>query len=158
MSGEDRAPEDRATEGSESLEVGRIVRAGLERVFTAWTDPSMIVHWWGADGVTCPEASVDLRVGGSYRIANATPDGQVMWITGSFLTVDRPNRLAYTWTMEPLGDDNHYSLVEVAFDEVPDGTAITVIQTKIADPTTREIHLGGWLGCLDGLEKLLAEV
>jgi uncharacterized protein YndB with AHSA1/START domain len=116
----------------------------------------MIVQWWGAGDVTCPGAEVDLRVGGSYRIANQTPDGQTMWITGTFNRVEPPERLEYTWAMEPVSADSHRSIVKVAFAEGPDGTQITVSQSQIADPETREVHLQGWVGCLDGIERLLS--
>src|SRR5581483_12056335 len=82
------------------LEVRRAVRASQQRVFELWTDPGEIVQWWGPPGVTCPEATVDLRVGGEYRIANRFPDGQIVWIHGRFEVIDEPNRLVYTWQIE----------------------------------------------------------
>jgi uncharacterized protein YndB with AHSA1/START domain len=141
--------------GSQELTVTRRVRAGRDRVFETWTDPDMIPRWWGAGGVTCPEAEVDLRVGGSYRIANQTPDGDVLWVTGTFRHIEPPARLVYTWTTEPVTGDSRHSLVEVTFDEASDGTIVTITETRIADTETRDVHLHGWLGCLDGLDQLL---
>lgn len=141
--------------GSDSLTVTRTVRADRARVFETWTDPDKIPLWWGAGDVTCPEAEVDLRIGGIYRIANRTPDGQIMWITGTYQHIEPPARLAYTWTMEPIDEQSRYSLVEVTFDETGEGTTITITETLIADAPTREVHLQGWLGCLDGIKLLL---
>ena len=62
------------------LEVSRTIRADRESVFDAWTDPAKIVEWWGAGGVTCPEAEMNVAAGGTYRIANLTPSVQTMWI------------------------------------------------------------------------------
>lgn len=138
------------------LEVSRLIKADRERVFAAWTDPQMIVKWWGAGGVSCTAAEMDLRIGGVYRIANEAPDGTTMWITGSFSRVDPPHDLAYTWAMEPVTDETSYSLVEVRFDETGEGTLVTVVQTRIASPEAREVHLQGWVGCLEGLDVLLA--
>jgi uncharacterized protein YndB with AHSA1/START domain len=53
----------------------RTIRASVERVFEAWTQPELLRAWWGPRPVTCSGADVDLRVGGKYRIVNALPDG-----------------------------------------------------------------------------------
>ena len=141
---------------TEHLEVTRTIRAGRQRVFDAWTSPDMIVQWWGAGGITCPEAQFDLTVGGIYRIANQSPDGAVMWITGTFSHIDPPISLTYTWAMEPVDLEAEPSIVEVTFDEVDDGTLVTVRQTRISSAEERTMHLAGWNGCLDGLRELLA--
>lgn len=48
-------------------------RASPERIFDAFTDPEQLVRWWWPEGFTCPAAEVDLRVGGTYRIAMKWP-------------------------------------------------------------------------------------
>lgn len=138
------------------LEVSRLIRADQQRVFAAWTDPAQIVQWWGAGGVVCTQAEMDLVVGGTYRIANKTPEGATMWITGTFEQVDPPRQLIYTWATEPVTVDTDHSLVNVSFEPTDDGTMVTVTQTQIATPQAREIHLQGWIGCLQGLDDLLS--
>lgn len=140
---------------TEQLEVTRVIKASPHRLFEAWTNPDMIVQWWGAGGVSCPMAEMDLAVGGRYRIANETPDGNTMWITGTFSRVESPTELAYTWAMEPVGPETVHSLVEVTFHPEADGTRVTVRQTRIASREARQMHLDGWIGCLDGLDRLL---
>jgi len=83
-----------------SLVVRRTIRAPVERVFEAWTRPEQILRWWGPRPVTCSEAEVDLRVGGSYRIGNLLPDGKVLFIFGQFEVVEPPQRLVYGWHLE----------------------------------------------------------
>ena len=137
------------------LEVSRLIRADQDRVFSAWTDPAMIVQWWGAGGVKCTAAEIDLTVGGAYRIANQAPDGTTMWITGTFSQVNPPHNLAYTWAMEPITNNSTHSFVEVKFQEKEEGTLVSIIQTQIDSPEAREIHLQGWIGCLEGLDQLM---
>lgn len=143
--------------GAKSLEISRTVHARPERVFAAWTEPDQIVQWWGPHGVTCTEAHVDLKPGGRYRLANRQPDGQVMWITGTYDRVEPPHLLQYTWTSEPITEDSDYSLVRVTFEECADGTLVTVSHTNISTATAREMYLGGWTGCLAGLDQLVSE-
>ncbi len=143
--------------GHERLLVRREIATAPERVFEAWTDPSLIVRWWGAGGVKCTAAEMDVEVGGTYRIANLRPDGVTVWITGTFREVDPPSRLAYTWAMEPVDSDTDHSLVEVTFDGDDDTTLVTVVHTRIPDADAREMNEDGWLGCLEGLARLMPE-
>ena len=46
----------------------RIYDASPEKVWQAWTDAALIKQWWGPDNVSIPEAEVDARVGGKYRV------------------------------------------------------------------------------------------
>lgn len=142
-------------QATEKLEVSRFIKAEPQRVFDAWTDPAMIMKWWGAGGITCPQAEVDLTVGGSYRIANRTPDGHTMWIAGTFTHIDRPSALVYTWAMEPVEPDQPHSIVDVQFERSPGGTTVTINQSRIATVEARDMHLHGWNGCLEGLGTLL---
>ena len=57
------------------IEVRRLIRAPVERIFAAWTQPDQLRSWWGPPGVRCVEVSVDLSIGGAYRIVNELPNG-----------------------------------------------------------------------------------
>lgn len=136
----------------EPLTITRVVRAPRDRVFAAWTDPNLLVQWWGPGPITCPEAHVDLRVGGSYRIANKEEDGSITWISGSFAAVDPPARLAYSWEVSILdGDPTH---VSVEFNAHPEGTEVVVTHSSFANEAIRDMHGQGWAGCFDKLEAL----
>ena len=43
-----------------------MVQAPLAQVFEVMTDPEQVAEWWGPDGFTCPEVTLDLKVGGAY--------------------------------------------------------------------------------------------
>ena len=142
------------------LHLSRDVPATPDRVFRAWTSPDQIVRWWGGGGVTCPTAEVDLRPGGLYRIANAMPDGNLTWISGTFEVVDRPSRLVYTWSVEPPDGSpapGEPSVVEVEFQAIDGGTRLTINQTRIPSLDARQLFEAGWNGCLDGLRDLLSD-
>lgn len=142
--------------GDRAVTITRLLKASPERVFSAWTDPEQLLQWWGPPGVECTEAEVELSPGGRYRLANVQPDGAEIWITGVFLEIVRPTLLHYTWTTEPVTDSSYHSEVTVTFEEVDDGTKITVLHERIADDQIRASHGAGWAGCLSGLTELLA--
>jgi uncharacterized protein YndB with AHSA1/START domain len=143
-----------STSSSITLVVRRVIDANAEFLFGAWTQPELLVRWWGPKGITCPEAHIELRPGGRLRIANRFPDGRVAWIHGVFEHVEPPRRLVYTWQ---LGDaPASTERVTVRFE--PRGSACEVIVTheRIPDAPTRDQHALGWEGCLDGLKRVAA--
>jgi uncharacterized protein YndB with AHSA1/START domain len=132
------------------LVVRRTIRAPVDRVFAAWTQPEQIRQWWGPRPVTCPHAEVDLRVGGRYRIGNLLPDGAVVWISGEFEEIAE-DRLVYTWSMDPGAP---FQRVTVRFEPRNGGTEVIIVHERIVSEAAYESHLEGWQGCLDGLERL----
>ena len=89
------------TAATHSLRVSRIIRADPDTLFRAWTDPRELMHWWRqeGDGWTFAGASIDLRVGGRYRLGMTGPDGKTHVAVGD-RAVHRPVRLAFTWDWE----------------------------------------------------------
>src|SRR5713226_2065276 len=83
------------TAATHSLRVSRIIRADPERVFRAWTDPRELMRWWRqeGDGWAFAGASIDLRVGGRYRLSMTRPDGKTHVAVGVYRDVQRPVRL-----------------------------------------------------------------
>lgn len=136
-----------------SLVARRIIRASAERLFAAWTDPDQLRSWWGPRPVTCSGAEVDLRVGGRYRILNELPDDRTLTIEGEFQVVDPPRRLVYTWR---AGEDME-SRVTVLFEPRGDATEVIVVHEQIPGEHIRQSHGLGWTGCLDGLERHVAD-
>ena len=134
-----------------TLEVTRHIKADPARVFAAWTRPDLLVQWWGPAGVSCPEAAVDLKVGGAYAIANQTPHG-VVWIRGEFVEVEPPDRLVYTWGLGGADPDER---VTVTFTASSGGTDVAVVHEHIPSQEAHDQHNAGWQGCLDGLVELV---
>ena len=138
-----------------TLTLSRLIKADTERVFDAWIDPEKIQKWWGPGTTTCPEAHVDLRVGGVIRIANLIEDGSIIWINGEFEEVNRPERLVYSWSMGTAMTEA--TRVTVEFVPRDAGTEVVITHERFANSNVRDRHLMGWGGCLDGLEKFLGE-
>jgi uncharacterized protein YndB with AHSA1/START domain len=139
-----------------SLVVRRTIQAPAPRVFEAWTRPEQLRRWWGPRPVTCSEAEVDLRVGGSYRIGNLLPDGKVLFIFGQFEVVEAPKRLVYSWHLQLAdGTVTESSRVSVRFEAHERSTEVIVVHERIDSEATRADHEHGWTGCLDNLATLL---
>ena len=58
-----------------SLSLTRILDAPRELVWQVWTDPQHVVNWWGPDGFTNTNQSMDVSPGGFWRFVMHGPDG-----------------------------------------------------------------------------------
>src|SRR6185436_4168853 len=89
-----------------TLELKRIVPAAPSVVFTAFSDALELAKWWGPRGFTTPSIEFEPRVGESYRIEMQPPEGDHFSLTGVFLEVAPPARLAYTFVWEEPDPDD----------------------------------------------------
>jgi uncharacterized protein YndB with AHSA1/START domain len=144
----------KSADASLVLVVRRTIAATPERLFDAWTRPEQLRQWWGPARVTCTAAEIDLRAGGSYRIANQFPDGRVVWISGEFLCIERPRELGYTWRLSSQPEP--HERVTVRFDRRGAHTEVIVTHERIRHAADRERHEQGWTGCLQGLDTFIA--
>ena len=137
--------------GELNLHLERVLRARREVVFGACTDPEQLAKWWGPRGFTAPSIELDLRVGGSYRIAMQPPEGDLFYLSGEFREVDSPHRLAYTFRWEEPDPDDRETVVTLSFRDLGDSTGLTLDQGPFATEGRYELHHAGWS---DGLERL----
>ena len=82
------------------VEIVRTIDAPRARVFNAWTDPAELRRWWGPGEFLCPEAEVDLRCNGAYRLVMQPTAGDPFVLAGTYREVTPPERLVYTWRWE----------------------------------------------------------
>lgn len=144
----------RPAEALPALALVRTVAAPRERVFRAWTDPTELARWWWPPRFQTTY-EVDLRVGGAYRFRSIhLPDIGVLAVSGTFLEVDPPARLVYTWRWE--GTDDPETQVAVEFSDRGRHTEITITHAGFSDAPDRANHEQGWNDCLVRLVDLAA--
>ncbi len=139
-----------------SLSLRRVMKAPPERVYAAWTDPQMILRWWGPTGATPLTAETDVRVGGRFRMTFSTQDGEMHDVSGEYLEVEPARKLVFTWRWITLPPERQ-SLVTVTLK--PSGTETVLILTheQFFDQAARDGHKYGWTGALDKLAAFMAE-
>jgi uncharacterized protein YndB with AHSA1/START domain len=137
------------------LRIERTFDASAEAVFDAWTSPEVMRRWMhcAADWET-PEAEVDLRVGGRVRVVMRKPDGSEAQMEGEYTLIDRPRRLVMNWTFDD--DPSNEQVIELSFTESEGSTRVLLVNSGISTDARRDGQDGGWRGCLDQLERLLA--
>jgi uncharacterized protein YndB with AHSA1/START domain len=118
-------------------------------VFAMFVDPSKLVRWIGIS------AELEPRPGGRFRF-EISP-GQ--FCEGSYLEVDPPARLSFTWGWsEPaMGVPPGSSLVEVELTELDGSTRLRLCHRGL--PTqARQMHSDGWDHFLAQLSAVAATI
>ena len=105
--------------------VRRRIRATPEELFDAWTDPEGMREWMCPGDVISAQIRLDPRVGGALVIIMRGPT-ETWEHTGEFRVVERPSKLAFTWTANNM--DGQITLVSVEFIAVS-GTETELILT-----------------------------
>lgn len=145
-----------AQPGELTLDLRRVLAAPRATVYRACTDPDQLAQWWGPRGFTSPGMELDVRVGGSYRIAMQPPDGELFYLAGEFLDVDPPARLSYTFRWEDPDPDDRETVVTMSLADLGGSTELTVSQGAFATEPRLELHRAGWTDSFDRLEALLS--
>jgi len=142
--------------GELTVKLSSRVQAPPRRVFEAMTDPNQVAEWWGPEGFTCPEVTLDVRVGGPYRIAMQPPEGELFYLVGEYVEVSPPSRLAYTFRWEPPDPDDRETVARLALRESAGATEIKLTQGPFVTAARRELHEAGWTDTFARLARHLA--
>ena len=138
-----------------TLQLRRTFAAPREKVFRAWTDPQELKKWFGPEGYSTPIAEVDLRAGGKYRLGMMKlPQGEVLYVVGTYREIRPPEKLVYTWSWEAqpeLGE----TLVTVEFRDLGRSTEVMLTHELFPNEKARQQHEKGWSSILDKLAQIL---
>ena len=108
----------------------RVVRAPVELVFKAWTDPDHLKNWWGPAGFTNTFHEYDLRPGGMWRFVMHGPDKGNYVNECEFVKIEKPYLVAWKRHSKPLFK------VAATFEEVVEGQ--TKVLFRMVFDTTEE--------------------
>jgi uncharacterized protein YndB with AHSA1/START domain len=142
-------------ESAQVVRIERTFEATAEDVFDAWTNPEVIGRWfrpgrgWGE-----ASAELDLRVGGKVSVVMRAPDGSEVRAGGEYTLIERPHRLAFTWTFDD--DPSNEQLIELEFTEQDGATTVLFVNSNISAEERRDQQYEGWRACLENMERVLA--
>ncbi len=123
------------------------IQATPEQVFAYLTDPEKLVKWQTS------AASVDLRVGGEFSMDVAS--GHIA--RGSFVEIDRPRRLVYTfgWDGHPVVAPGS-TRIEIELEQDGDYTLLHFVHSGLPNDDEVAAHTKGWNHYLARLEVAAA--
>ena len=144
-----------AEEAAKVVRIERTFEASAEDVFDAWTSEEVIRRWFiPQDGWQEPSAEVDLRVGGKIRVVMRDPDGEPVGAGGEYTLIERPHRLAFTWTFDD--DPSNEQMIELEFTERDGATTVLFVNSDISEERRRDQQYDGWSTCFDEMARVLA--
>ncbi|MBI3970859.1 MAG: SRPBCC domain-containing protein [Chloroflexi bacterium] len=142
-----------------SVRIERVFPAEIERVFEAWSDAQLLARWFVVDPEWTAKAANDFRVGGRYRVEMHRPDGTVFVCWGTYLEIERPRRLVFTWNSTVPAVQNSRVTIQLASGGSEGGqTALTLLHELLPDTAEGRAHAVGWEGSLANLERFLSNV
>jgi uncharacterized protein YndB with AHSA1/START domain len=123
------------------------IAASPQTVWEMLVEPKLLVRWMGMS------ASLDLRPGGAIR--QEVIPGKVA--SGTFVEIDAPRRLVYTWGWEPgSGSAVPPGSTTVVFELVPraSGTLLRFSHRDLPSAEAADSHRQGWEHYLSRLATL----
>jgi uncharacterized protein YndB with AHSA1/START domain len=139
------------------LVVTRLVNGPARLVFEAWTKPELMQRWWvpKSAGLTPLSCQMDVRVGGTYRLAFSYQGSPPMEVFGQYVEVTPPSRLV--WTNEEGGDAGQ--VTTVTFEERDGKTLVTLLERypskQALDDSVASGAQAGTLETFDQLDDLV---
>ena len=136
-------------EATERVTIERTLEidASPETVWEFLTDPVKAQRWWGMN------ASFDARPGGLYRL-RVNPRALA---EGTFLEVEPPHRLVYTFGWVEGGDGAERTppgstTVEITLEPRGDGTTLSLVHRDLNGADAAQNHSAGWEHYLSRLQ------
>ena len=139
-------------------------RASPERVFDALLNEDLVRQWMvaalkslGLSG-DIRRVEIDARVGGRFTFSDMR-EGMEMVHWGSYLEIDRPRKLVFTWFTSEEDEAENASVVTLTIEPDGDGCVATIVHAlgaKYADyvPQTEE----GWGSMLQQIDELFGDL
>jgi uncharacterized protein YndB with AHSA1/START domain len=137
------------------VQIRRRVSAPAEQIFDLWTKPDLMVRWMSPfPGAVDCKASCDLRPGGAFSLVMSSKEAS-REVSGTYVEVDRPRKLVFTWT-GPL-TNNVNTLVTVELNPRGDETDLVLTHQRLPTPAIVEGHTMGWGHILDHLAEAVSK-
>jgi uncharacterized protein YndB with AHSA1/START domain len=141
--------------GEPAAVVERLVAASPEDVYDQWVDPAAMAQLMCPDSVRLTAITLDARVGGKLFLA-MEENGYRFTVTGTYLELDRPRRLRFSWASTGWDPSDPESVVTVTF--TPRGPARTLMTIHHAQvpPARLDRHQALWEAAAARLAARLA--
>lgn len=134
-----------------TVRISKIMPAPREDVFNAWLNAEGMRHWMCPGDIKKTDTEIDARVGGKFRIAMHGEENTYV-MTGEYVEIDPPSRLAFTWESNVNAGT---SLITLEFHDCGEESELVLIHERLSDAETAGNYEKGW-GSI--LEKLVASL
>lgn len=145
---------EKTDDGKHRIVVRRKMPAPREVVYESWIDPQGLREWMCPGDVVSAEASLDVRVGGSFRIVMRAKD-RVHEHIGTYQIVEPPSKLRFTWS--GLENPAEITLVTVEFFALGDESELMLTHERFTKGDVAQRYEMGWGTISDKFAAYLAK-
>ncbi|HEV7782417.1 MAG TPA: SRPBCC domain-containing protein [Chitinophagaceae bacterium] len=151
----------------DTLTLKRTFDLPVTTVWKAFSDPESFKKWWGPKEYTCPDCTIDFKVGGKYLASMQGEDGKKIWSTGTYKEIVPLKKIIVTDSFADSKGNivpaSYYNmpgkweldcLVTVEFEEA-DGKTNLKLQHAGLPPEMIDDCRKGWQSSFDKLEENL---
>jgi uncharacterized protein YndB with AHSA1/START domain len=135
-----------------AFKTSREIRASVEEVFAAFTDPERLARWWGPAGFTNTFHVCEFKTGGRWIYTMHSPNGGNPENESVFERVDPARKVVIRHISQPL-----YRLT-IELTATPNGTAVSWSQEFDDAEVARRIEKVVRPANEQNLDRLTAEV
>jgi glutathione S-transferase len=140
-----------------AIGLSRELKAPKDTVFNYFTKQELGSQWLRPDGFHFVELTMDATPGGNFGFHMKADDGSMEFHnSGEYLDIVENSRVIWTNSEQQGVKLDPILVVTVQLSETDGGTLVHIEHEGFQDEATRDEHAGGWNGCLDLLEKLVA--
>ncbi|KQC00680.1 SRPBCC domain-containing protein [Pedobacter sp. Hv1] len=125
---------------NQELLITHLFDAPRELVFSAWTDPEQLKHWYAPDGCTIAFKSIAVKVGGEFHSCINDPVHGECWIKGIYQEVVVPERLVFSMILSNEQGDNVNANEAGKSEDWPEALVTTVTFAAIGNQTKLTLH------------------
>ena len=150
---------DRSSKGRTKVERGsdreivvtRTFDAPVRLVYDAWTKPALFKRWWApkSSGVPLLSCEMDVRTGGSYRLAFGHDEANARVFFGKYLEVVPPSRLV--WTNDEGAES---AITTVTFEDANGNTLLILREAYPSKEALDQSYVGMEDGTPEQFEQL----
>lgn len=138
-----------------NVQLHRVLTAPPQKIFKAFTDPDALASWLPPYGFTAKVHSMDVKVGGSYKMSFTNfSTGNGHSFGGEYLELIPNELILYT---DRFDDPNlpGEMITTIKLKVVSCGTELSIVQEGIPEVIPAEMCYLGWQESLDKLKRLV---
>ena len=140
--------------GDASIFVEKIINSPIECVWEAWTDPTLIMNWFGSDPQgKVLKAALDVRPGGNFEVSFQDADLTEHTCSGIYDEVQPLSKLTFSWQWESEPGVKSFIILLL----IAEGQCTRMrFEHKNVGSTSKHNYARGWQDTFLKLERMLS--
>lgn len=137
--------------------IERHFKQSRDVVFSFLSQSDLILKWWGHEGMTIPDHSINFGELGPWHAKMIGGDGQKYHMSGEVTDVNEPNSIEFSWGWNDENGNRgkeSYVRFEVSVSD-QGGTNFKLSHRALENDESAKNHTMGWTTSIDRLEKLV---